>query len=197
MRRYRINAHRRVVLLPPHLAAELRAHRPGVVADLLAEYGAAIGGVAYLIVRDAADAEEIVMDTIETAWRQADKLREDAALRTWLLRIATRHALSRRRRRKVTQPLDLARSMPGPLGNEPSLDRLVLAEALDTLPERMRAAVALHHYAGLTVPQTAQAMGTSENTIKTQLRDGMARLRLALDAPLPAARERNPDARRA
>ncbi len=185
------------MFLPPQLAAELRARRPGVVADLLAEYGAAIGGVAYLIVRDAADAEEIVMDTIETAWRQADKLREDAALRTWLLRIATRHALSRRRRRNVTQPLDLARSVPGPLGNEPSLDRLVLAEALDTLPERMRAAVALHHYAGLTVPETAQAMGTSENTIKTQLRDGMARLRLALDAPVPAARERNPDARRA
>lgn len=187
----------RRVSLPPHLAADLRSRRPGVVADLLAEYGAAIGGVAYLVVRDAADAEEIVMDTIETAWRQADKLREDAALRTWLLRIATRHALSRRRRRHATQPLEHALAQPGPAWGEPSLDRLIISEALSALPPRMRAAVALHHYAGLTVPETAKAMGTSENTIKTQLRDGMARLRLALEAPRPAARERSAHARRA
>jgi len=196
-RLYGINAHRKVVSLHLQLAADLRARRPGVVADLLAEYGAAIGGVAYLIVRDAADAEEIVMDTIEAAWRQADKLRDDAALRSWLLRIATRHALTRRRRHRTTQPLEQAVSQPGPAWGEPSLDRLIIAEALSALPGRMRAAVALHHYAGLTVPETAQAMGTSENTIKTQLRDGMARLRLALEAPLPAVRERNPDARRA
>lgn len=107
-RPYGINAYRKVVSLHPQLAADLRARRPGVVADLLAEHGAAIGGVPYLIVRDAADAEEIVMDTIETAWRQADKLREDAALRTWLLRIATRHALTRRRRHRTTQTLEQA-----------------------------------------------------------------------------------------
>ena len=180
------------------LAADLRAHRPGVIADLLGEYGAAIGGVAYLIVRDASDAEEIVMDTLETAWRQAHKLRDDRALRTWLLRIATRQALSRRRRQRPTQPLEEALGQAAPPWSEPSVDRLIVAEALSALPERMRAAVALHHYAGLTVPQTAEALGTSENTVKTQLREGMARLRQALYAPEAAvAARRNEDARRA
>lgn len=56
-----------------------------------------------------------------------------------------------------------------------------MADALAELPERMRAAVALHHVAGLSVRETAQAMGTSENTVKSHLRDGMRRLRLALD----------------
>lgn len=180
------------------LAADLRAHKPGVIADLLAEYGAAIGGVAYLVVRDASDAEEIVMDTLEIAWRQAHKLRDDGALRTWLLRIATRQALSRRRRQRPTKPLEEAAWQSAPAWSEPSVDRLIVAEALSTLPERMRATVALHHYAGLTVPQTAQAMGTSENTVKSQLREGMARLRQGLNAPQPAvAARRNDSARRA
>ena len=58
-----------------------------------------------------------------------------------------------------------------------------MAEALAALPERIRAAVALHHIAGLTVPETAEAMGTTQNTVKSQLREGMVRLRAALGAP--------------
>lgn len=163
------------------LAADLRARRPGVIADLLAQHGAVIGRIAYLVLRDAADAEEIVMDTLVTAWQRADQLRDDAALRTWLLRIATRHALSRRRRRRPAQPLAAARSLSSEA--EPSADRVAVADALAALPRRMRAAVALHHVAGLTVPETADAMGTSQNTVKSQLRDGMARLRAALMTP--------------
>ena len=46
------------------------------------------------------------MDTLVSAWKHVGSLREDAALRTWLLRIATRHALSRRRCSRPTQPLE-------------------------------------------------------------------------------------------
>ena len=65
--------------------------------------------------------------------------------------------------------------------DEPSADRVLVAEALVDLAPKMRAAVALHHYAGFTVPQVAEIMGTSQNTIKSNLTDGMARLRAALD----------------
>lgn len=103
-------------------------------------------------------------------------------MRTWLLRIATRHALSRRRRpRHATTPLELATPLATAPLDEPSADRLLIAEALADLPPKMRAAVGLHHYAGFTVRQVAELMRTSPNTIKSNLRDGMARLRAALD----------------
>lgn len=122
------------------------------------------------------------MDTLVTAWRRAADLRDDGALRTWLLRIATRHALSRRRRpRHTTTSLELAAPLAAAPRDEPSTDRVLIAEALAHLPPKMRAAVALHHYAGFTVPQVAEIMGTSQNTIKSNLTDGMARLRAALD----------------
>ena len=122
------------------------------------------------------------MDTLVTAWRRAADLRDDGALRTWLLRIATRHALSRRRRpRHPTTSLELVVPIAAAPRDEPSADRVSIAEALADLSPKMRAAVALHHYAGFTVRQVAEMMGTSQNTIKSNLRDGMARLRAALD----------------
>lgn len=160
-------------------AADLRAKRPEVFDDLLGEFGGAIQGVAYLILRNHADAEEVVVDTMVTAWQKAGTLRDDDALRTWLLRIATRHALSRRRRRRPQEQLapEHHELVTAP-GADP--DRLALSAAVARLPPKMRAAIALHHYAGLTVVETASVLGKSENTIKTHLREGLARLREAL-----------------
>jgi len=41
----------------------------------------------------------------------------------------------------------------------------------------MRAAIALHHLSGLSVAETARALGVSENTVKSQLKTGLGRLR--------------------
>jgi DNA-directed RNA polymerase specialized sigma24 family protein len=112
-----------------------------VFDDVLAVYGREIQGVAYLILRNHADAEEIVMDTLVTAWKRARDLRDDRALRTWLLRIATRHALSRRRRERPVQSLELSAPPRAPVSSQPSLDRLILIEAMGHLAQQTRAAV--------------------------------------------------------
>ena len=64
----------------------------------MAVYGRRIQGVAYLILGSHADAEEVVIDTLVTAWRKGSELRDPDALGAWLLRIAARHALTRGRR---------------------------------------------------------------------------------------------------
>lgn len=51
------------------------------------------------------------------------------------------------------------------------------------LPPQMRAALALRYFAGLSVPEIAEAMGKSVNTVKSHLRVGLERLRIALDVP--------------
>ena len=166
--------------LNDRLAADLRARRPGALEELLATFGREIQAVAYLILHSQPDAEEVVVDTMVTAWRRADTLREPAALRTWLLRIATRHALSRRRAAAPSTPLlpDDDRIV-GDTG--PSIGRIALLQALAELPPQMRAAVALHYVADLTVDDVALALGRSRNTVKSQLRVGLERLRLLLD----------------
>ena len=67
-----------------------------------------------------------------------------------------------------------------PVAHVSTADSLAIRDALRDLPPRIRAAIVLHHMAGLTVPQVARALDRSENTIRSQLRVGLQRLREAL-----------------
>lgn len=118
-----------------------------------------------------------------SAWQRIGSLRDPAALRPWLLRIATRHALARRRHDAKTEAL---RDDVLPTGAAAAdLEHLALADALDRLPPRMRACLSLHYYAGLSVAETATALGISPNTAKYHLKTGLARIREALqDEPM-------------
>jgi RNA polymerase sigma-70 factor (ECF subfamily) len=122
-----------------------------------------------------------------TAWHRIGSLRNPGALRPWLLRVATRHALARRRRAAKTEAL---REDVLPTGAAAAdLEHLALADALDRLPPRMRACLSLHYYAGLSVAETATALGISPNTAKYHLKTGLGRIREALrDEPMLARR---------
>jgi RNA polymerase sigma factor (sigma-70 family) len=165
----------------------LQGHRPEVLDDLLATYGPEIQGVAYLILRDRPAAEDVVVDTLLSALEHGDKLRDPAALRAWLLRIATNQALSVRRTSARVVQLHLAQDGPA---HRPDDDlRLALLGCVDLLAPRMRAAVVLRYYADLSVRETAETLGTTENTVKTQLREALAQMRRALDGESTPLRE--------
>lgn len=159
----------------------MRSGDPEVLGELLRAHGREIQGVAYLILRDRALAEDVLMDTLMSALDRAPTLRDPSALRPWLLRIATNHALGRRRRMARVAYLTVVPDHPAP-DPDPS-DRVVLLEALDALPARMRATVVLHYYADLAVADVAAAMGTSPNTVKTQLSRALATMRSHLTGP--------------
>ena len=59
-------------------------------------------------------------------------------------------------------------------------DRLALLAAVERLAPRTRAAVVLRYYADMSVRDVADTLGTSENTVKTQLREALAHLRTTL-----------------
>ena len=166
--------------LNEQLVGDLRARHPEALERLLDEYGRLLQGVAFHILRSHADAEEVVIDTMVSAWERIGSLRDPSALRPWLLHIAARHALARRRRRAPASVPLLDGSSIATSG-EADPDRVSLAGALDDLPPRMRACLSLHYYAGLTVAETAAALGISPNTVKFHLKTGLDRLRTALD----------------
>jgi RNA polymerase sigma factor (sigma-70 family) len=59
-------------------------------------------------------------------------------------------------------------------------------QALEELPPRMRAVVVLRCYEGLTEAETAEALGCSVGSVKSQASRGLARLRELLDPPTTA-----------
>ncbi len=159
----------------------MRRRRPEALAALLESYGREIQGVAYLILRDRAAAEDVVVETLLTAFERAGDLRDERALRQWVLRIATNRALGIRRSGARVVRLEIVPDpeAPGDLGAS-SADRLTLLDGVDRLPAQMRAAVVLRYYADLSVEDVASALGKSPNTIKAQLQTALDRLRISL-----------------
>ncbi|MFI5258127.1 MAG: RNA polymerase sigma factor [Candidatus Limnocylindrales bacterium] len=134
---------------------------------------------ARAVVRNEADARDLVQTTLEIAWRRSSDLQDPAALRAWLLTIQIREAFRLRRRlaRFVHFDPNIV-DLGAAAGPEP--DVIALRTALRRLPPRARAAVALHYLVGLPVAEVARVMAISENTAKGHLKIGLARLRQEL-----------------
>jgi RNA polymerase sigma-70 factor (ECF subfamily) len=102
------------------------------------------------------------------------------AIRAWLLTVETREALRVVRRLRRTLRLDpTIHELPA--GGTDTSESIELDEALGRLSRPIRAAVVLHHMVGLSVRETADALGVTENTAKARLKTGLARLREYLD----------------
>ncbi len=146
------------------------------LADVFEREAPLLLATARAILLDDREAEDLVQATFEIAMRRVDQLRDPAAVRGWLLRIETREAFRLRRRLARVMRLDPT-IVEVPARPIDQVDRLAVRAALARLPARQRAAVVLHHLVGLPVQETADALGTSTNTVKSQLRVALARLR--------------------
>lgn len=142
---------------------------------LVAEIPILLAVVRAISLNDA-EAEDVVSATIEIALRHLGELRDPAAIRPWLLRIGTREAFRLRRRLARFVPLGIEEENVS-VGFGSNAESVAVRSALQTLPPRVRAAVVLHHMVGLPVGEVAAALGTSPNTVKAQLRTGLARMR--------------------
>jgi len=147
------------------------------VPSALVQHAAILLATARMLCAREQDAQDLVQATYELALRHSSSLREPDRLLPWLLRIETREAYRLRRRLRYSEF-----APHGELVDEstPSEHFFSLRQALASLPRRERAAIVLHHMVGLSVADTADAMGTSANTVKSQLKSGLVRLREAM-----------------
>jgi RNA polymerase sigma factor (sigma-70 family) len=164
---------------------DLRRRRPETLGDLLSTYGRELQAVAYLILRDRSEAEDVVIETLLTAFERGGAIRDERALRAWLLRVATNRALGTRRKAVRLVQLDLSpeSAAPGDFASETST-RIALLGGIADLPLQMRAAVVLRYYADLSVEEVAATLGKSPNTIKAQLQTALDRLRIHFADPV-------------
>jgi RNA polymerase sigma-70 factor (ECF subfamily) len=142
---------------------------------LVAQHGALLLALAHTITRNWSEAEDLYQSTFEIALRSAGQLREPGAAKAWLIRIESREAFRLRRRLRRFVSLDLHVEE---LRDDDEMGVSVdLRRAIAGLPSTTRAALLLHHYCGYSVEETAGALGVSPNTVKTQVRKGLARVR--------------------
>jgi RNA polymerase sigma-70 factor (ECF subfamily) len=155
--------------------ALLRAGRAGDLAALealLALHKRALHALCYGILGQAEDAEDAVQETFLRALRALPGFRGDAALRTWLSRIAVNVCLKWKAARLPTRPWDGEdpdRPAPTPSPESVALCRMEILEALAALSPRRRAVLLLKELEGWSVAEIAGALRCRPKQIEYEL----------------------------
>jgi RNA polymerase sigma-70 factor (ECF subfamily) len=148
----------------------------------LAESSALAVRVAYSVLRNQSDAEDVAQEAFIRAHRRMAGLRDRNKFRSWLVRITWRLALDWRRsqRRRGAHEESAARLQPQ-VGNAEA--DLAAAEgfahiwrAIDALPEKLRLVLVLTAIEGHSVRDVAELVGIPEGTVKSRLFDARKRL---------------------
>jgi len=135
----------------------------------------------------AVDAEEVAQEAFIRIFRGLAKFRGDAALATWIYRLAVNAALSHRSRRPPVAESadggDEAALLPGvePARGDAVL-RVRIERAMARLPTGYRTVIVLHDVEGLEHEEVASILGCHVGTSKSQLHKARARLREMLAA---------------
>jgi RNA polymerase sigma-70 factor (ECF subfamily) len=136
---------------------------------------------------NASDAEEIAQEAFLRVWTTAPRWRpEGAAFRTWLYRIVVNLCLDRGRR-KPFAPLEDAGDPSDPTPDALSVleqqeTTRQVAEAVEALPDRQRAALVLSYYEGLSNAEAAAVLGVSVSGLEALLVRARRGLRARLDS---------------
>jgi len=138
----------------------------------------------YLETGDTHQAEDLLQETLLTAFRNLDQLTEPDKFRAWLLRIAQNQAIdSARRKLRQKQHLALMRpesvSMSDEDAEREELRKQVLA-VLRTLPEEYRLPLTLRYLAGADYETIQMQMGLTNGSLRGLLHRGMKMLRAEL-----------------
>ena len=156
------------------------------VAELYDRHAARVLGLAFRIVQNSSDAEDVVQEVFSQAWRTAPSYQ--AARGTvvgWLLMMARTRAIDRLRSRQSRRDVQGAPDLDAIPSDAASLADQVIANqqaagvraAMETLPAEQRTALDLAYFEGLTQTEIAERLRIPLGTVKTRIRAALASLR--------------------
>jgi RNA polymerase sigma-70 factor, ECF subfamily len=164
--------------------------------SLVTRHERQVYSLALRILKREQDAEDVTQQALLSAMEHLGQFRGDAGFRTWLMRIATHAALKVLRRRDGLRMVSLEEATEpregGPVphpeyiadwGESPEElvergeTRRLLEEALGRLDEKHRLVFLLRDVEGLSVRETAEALGLSEGNVKVRLLRARLKLR--------------------
>ncbi len=161
----------------------------GAFAQLYDATSSRVFGLALRVVRDSAQAEEVVQEGFLEIWRTASRFdpRKGSAI-SWLFTIVHRKAVDRVRSAEASTRRDTTYHQKNhPIEHDTTAEAVQASfearrvrTALDTLTAVQRQALELAYFGGYTHTEVASMLDLPVGTAKTRIRDGLIRLRDAM-----------------
>jgi RNA polymerase sigma-70 factor (ECF subfamily) len=181
------------------LVREIRDGNGACFEPLMRRYNQRLFRVARAIVRDDAEAEDVIQQAYVNAYLHLHQFADRARFSTWLTRIAIHEALGRLRKAGRMQRFDDVD------GEESAMERVrspgqdpeerayghelatLIEQAISKLPGTFRGVFMLRDVEGLSTQETAECLGLNEDTVKTRLHRARAQLRRELTTQVGAS----------
>lgn len=162
------------------VVAQVVAGHTALFEVLMRRHNERVYRAARAIVRDEAEAEDVMQQAYVNAYAHLRQFDGRAAFSTWLTRIAVNEAVARARRRGRYQSIDVKdggmepivplRARDDPERQTSNLElRTLLESAIDALPDGHREVFVLRQVEGLSTQEAAECLGVSEDAVKTRL----------------------------
>lgn len=139
--------------------------------------------LAYRLLWNRDEAEEVAQDTLMTAHERAQDLRDADKWWPWVCRIAVQRCRLRRRERQKRErharpyAVEVARRQQEPGDAEPSEPAELIKSLLGELPPRQYEVIVLHHLQGMGYDEIAEVLGIAPATARVHARAGREALR--------------------
>jgi len=168
------------------LAAELMAGRHDALTVLFDRYHKLVFSVAFRIVHDPAEAEEVVQVVFLEIFRAlANFDPRKGTLKVWLMQFAYGRAINRRRHLTANRfydhlSLDFAVEDASPQARNANSDLpMLIEELLSSLSPRRKTVLELTYFEGLTAKEIGEQLGMSAENVRHELYRGLSKLRKA------------------
>lgn len=150
---------------------------PAVFAEFVAARSSSLFRTAYLMVGEHALAQDLLQEAFTKTYVAWPRLREVGNAEAYTRKVITTTAISWRRKKSWHErPTESLPEQLAPATSDLGARDWLWTE-LQKLPPRQRAAVVLRFYEDMSEAQTAAAMGCATGTVKSQVSQGLKRLR--------------------
>jgi RNA polymerase sigma-70 factor, ECF subfamily len=166
------------------LLQAVREHDQQAMTELFDKYGTLVYSVAFRVLRDYSQAQDVVQDIFFQTWQSPREWPgTQGTLAAWFAVVARNRAIDLLRRRRFSETVDEV--VLASVDNvETEAERLALLDRVRTemvnFPPEQQKSLELAFFEGLTHAEIADRTGESLGTIKTRIRLGLSRLRKAL-----------------
>lgn len=162
------------------------AAEAALMRALYDEHAAVLWRYALRLTGDAAQAKDVVQETLLRAWQHPEVIGDTARpARAWLFTVARNMIIDERRSARFRNVVGSTDQSGTPEQSTPdevnaALDRLLIADALAQLSAEHRAVIQRSYYRGWSTAQIATDLGIAEGTVKSRLHYAVRALRLTL-----------------